>query len=131
MKRIKYEINGKVIDIEVTDEFAAQYEQIEAKEKRVNRKETRRHQSLDALVESGFQIADPGSDIEANLIIQNNIDVLRRALAVLTNDQKWLVEQVFYYGRKQSEIAAELGIDATSIRDRLRVIYKKIKNFRK
>ena len=131
MKRIKYEINGKVIDIEVTDEFAAQYEQIEANEKRVNRKETRRHQSLDALVESGFQIADPGSDIEANLIIQNNIDLLRRALAALTSDQKWLVEQVFYYGRKQSEIAAELGIDATSIRDRLRVIYKKTKNFRK
>ena len=131
MKRIKYEINGKVIDIEVTDEFAAQYEQIEANEKRVNRKETRRHQSLDALVESGFQIADPGSDIEANLIIQNNIDLLRRALAALTSDQIWLVEQVFYYGRKQSEIAAELGIDATSIRDRLRVIYKKIKNFRK
>ena len=131
MKKIKYEINGKVIDIEVTDEFAAQYEQIEANEKRVNRKETRRHQSLDALVESGFQIADPGSDIEANLIIQNNIDLLRRALAALTSDQKWLVEQVFYYGRKQSEIAAELGIDATSIRDRLRVIYKKIKNFRK
>ena len=131
MKRIKYEINGKVIDIEVTDEFAAQYEQIEANEKRVNRKETRRHQSLDALVESGFQIADPGRDIEANLIIQNNIDLLRRALAALTSDQKWLVEQVFYYGRKQSEIAAELGIDATSIRDRLRVIYKKIKNFRK
>lgn len=131
MKRIKYEINGKVIDIEVTDEFAAQYEQIEANEKRVNRKETRRHQSLDALVESGFQIAAPGSDIETNLIIQNNIDLLRRALVALTDEQKWLVEQVFYYGRKQSEIAAELGIDATSIRDRLRVIYKKIKNFRK
>ena len=102
MKRIKYEINGKVIDIEVTDEFVAQYEQIEAKEKRVNSKETRRHQSLDALVESGFQIADQGSDIEANLIMQNNIDLLRRAFAALTNDQKWLVEQVFYYGRKQS-----------------------------
>lgn len=131
MKRIKYEINGKVIDIEVTDEFAARYEQIEANEKRVNRKETRRHQSLDALVESGFQIAAPGSDIETNLIIQNNIDLLRRALVALTDEQKWLVEQVFYYGRKQSEIAAELGIDATSIRDRLRVIYKKIKNFRK
>ena len=129
MKRIKYEINGKVIDIEVTDEFAAQYEQIEAKEKRVNRKETRRHQSLDALVESGFQIADQGSDIEANLIMQNNIDLLRRAFAALTNDQKWLVEQVFYYGRKQSEIAAELGIDVTSIRDRSRAIYKQIKNF--
>lgn len=129
MKRIKYEVNGKVIDIEVTDEFAAQYEQIEANEKRVNRKETRRHQSLDALVESGFQIAAPGSDIEANLIMQNNIDLLRRAFADLTNDQKWLVEQVFYCGRKQSEIAAELGIDPTAIRNRLKKIYSKIKKF--
>ena len=127
MKRIKYEINGRVIDIEVTDEFAAQYEQIEANEKRVNRKETRRHQSLDALVESGFQIADQGSDIEANLIMQNDIDLLRRAFAALTNDQKWLVEQVFYCGRKQSEIAAELGIDPTAIRNRLKKIYSKIK----
>lgn len=32
MKTIKYEINGTYIDIEVTDEFAMQYEQIEADE---------------------------------------------------------------------------------------------------
>ena len=38
MKKIKYEINGTFIDIEVTDEFAAQYEQIEAEEKRIDRK---------------------------------------------------------------------------------------------
>lgn len=54
MKTIKYEINGTYIDIEVTDEFAMQYEQIEADEKRINRKETRRHQSLEALIEGGF-----------------------------------------------------------------------------
>ena len=129
MKTIKYEINGTFIDIEVTDEFALQYEQIEADEKNINRKETRRHQSLETLIESGFQIADPESDIEEKTFQNDDIEQLYKAFEVLTEEQKWLIQQVFYYNRKQSEIAAELGVDATSIRDRLRVIYKKIKKF--
>ena len=69
------------------------------------------------------------SDIEEKAFQNDDIEQLYKAFAVLTEEQKWLVEQVYYHNRKQSEIAAELGIDATSIRDRLRVIYKKIKNF--
>ena len=129
MKTIKYEINDTFVEIEVSDEFARQYEQIEMEEKRVNRKETRRHQSLETLVESGFQIVDQESDIEEKAFQNDDIEQLYKAFAVLTEDQKWLIQQVFYLYRKQSEIAAELGVDATSIRDRLRVIYKKIKNF--
>lgn len=129
MKNIRYEINGTFIEIEVTDEFAMKYEQIEADEKRINRKETRRHQSFDALIEGGFQLSDPESDIEEKLIKQCDIDLLHRALNILTNDQKWLVQQVFVHDRKQSEIAVELSVNPTSIRDRLRVIYKKIRKF--
>ena len=54
MKKISYEINGTRVEVEVTDEFAALYEQMDEEEKRVNRKETRRHQSLETLVEGGF-----------------------------------------------------------------------------
>lgn len=129
MKKIKYEINGKFIDIEVTDEFAAQYEQIEAEEKRIDRKETRRHQSLNALVDGGFQVVDLDSDIEEQLVNQNDIDLLHRALTILTDEQKWLVEQVFYCGRKQSDIAAELGICKQALNNRIARIIKKIKKF--
>ena len=59
MKNIRYEINGTFIEIEVTDEFAMQYEQIEADEKRINRMEARRHQSLHALIGGGFQLSVP------------------------------------------------------------------------
>lgn len=127
MKTIKYEINGTFFEIEVSDEFARQYEQIEADEKRVNRKETRRHQSLETLIESGFQIVDQESDIEEKAFQNDDIAQLYKAFAVLTEEQKWLIQQVFYYDRKQSEIAAELGIDPTAIRNRLRKIYDKIK----
>jgi RNA polymerase sigma factor (sigma-70 family) len=127
MKTIKYEINGTFVEIEVSDEFARQYEQIEADEKCVNRKETRRHQSLETLIESGFQIVDQESDIEEKAFQNDDIEQLYKAFAVLTEEQKWLIQQVFYYDRKQSEIAAELGIDPTAIRNRLRKIYDKIK----
>ena len=129
MKKISYEINGTRVEVEVADEFAALYEQMDEEEKRVNRKETRRHQSLETLVEGGFQIADPDSDIEKTLIKQYDIDRLHRALAVLTDDQKWLVEQVFYYGRKQSEIAVELGVCKQALNNRITRVIKKIKKF--
>lgn len=129
MKKISYEINGTRVEVEVTDEFAALYEQMDEVEKRVNRKETRRHQSLETLVEGGFQIADPDSDIEETLIKQYDIDRLHRALAVLTDDQKWLVEQVFYCGRKQSEIAVELGVCKQALNNRITRVIKKIKKF--
>lgn len=129
MKKISYEVNGTRVEVEVTDEFAALYEQMDEVEKRVNRKETRRHQSLETLVEGGFQIADPDSDIEETLIKQYDIDRLHRALAVLTDDQKWLVEQVFYCGRKQSEIAVELGVCKQALNNRITRVIKKIKKF--
>ena len=129
MKKISYEINGTRVEVEVTDELAALYEQMDEEEKRVNRKETRRHQSLETLVEGGFQIADPDSDIEETLIKQHDIDRLHRALAFLTDDQKWLVEQVFYCGRKQSEIAAELGVCKQALNNRITRVIKKIKKF--
>ena len=130
MKIIKYEVNGKQIDIEVTEEFARKYARIETEEKRINRKETRRHQSLNTLIEGGFQMADINGDIEEKALRKEDIIQFRNALKTLTTDQKWLIKQIFYYGRKQCEIARELRIDVTSVRDRLRVVYKKIrKNF--
>ena len=127
MKTIKYEINGTYIDIEVTDEFAMQYEQIEADEKRINRKETRRHQSLETLIEGGFQIADQESDIEEKAFQNDDIEQLYKAFAVLTEEQKWLVEQVYYHNRKQTEIAAELGICKQALNNRIARILEKIK----
>lgn len=128
MKTIKYEINGTFIDIEVTDEFALQYEQIEAEEARqIWRDKKRKDSSLERMVEAGFQVADPNSNIEENLLEKCDIEQLSEEIKALTEDQKWLIEQVFFYGRKQSEVAAELGIDPTAIRNRLQKIYSKIK----
>lgn len=131
MVTIQYEINGKMIDIEVTEEFAKQYKQIETEEKRVNRKETRRHKSLETLIEVGFQILDPNGDIEEKTLMNEDIKQFRNALKTLTPDQKWLVYQVYFCGRNQIDIAKKIGVDPTAIRNRLRKIYAKLKKFLK
>lgn len=130
MKKIKYEINGTFVEIEVSDEFARHYEQIEAEEARqIWRDKKRKESSLERMVEAGFQVADPNTNVEERLLKKYDIEQLGEAIKTLTEDQKWLIEQIFYYGRKQSEVAIELAIDVTSVRDRLRVIYKKLKKF--
>ena len=128
MKTIKYEVNGTFVEVEVSDEFARQYEQIEAEEARqIWRDKKRKDSSLERMVEAGFQVADPNSNIEEKLLEKYDIEQLSEAIKTLIEDQKWLIEQVFFYGRKQSEVAAELGIEPVAVWNRLQKIYNKIK----
>lgn len=68
MQTIKYKLaDGKTVDIEVNDEVAEVYEQIVTYEKKVHRKETRRHNSLEYMQDKGFDFADENGDVEDTL----------------------------------------------------------------
>lgn len=129
MATIKYTINGKDIDVEVTQEFARAFEQLKEEEKNNERRETRRHLSLEALTEEGFQVEDPKADIEDQLYKKLENNALVSAIKSLDPNQKWLIEQVFFLNRTQQDIAEELGVNHTAVRNRLRKIYKKMKKF--
>lgn len=130
MKIIKYEVNGKQIDIKVTEEFARQFEEMQAESKHQHwRNKKHKESSFDAMIESGYQAEDPNSNIEDLFIRQSDLQMLYKAIESLEPQQKWLVYQVYFYGRKKAELAVELGIDNTSIRDRFRIIFKKMKKF--
>lgn len=55
--------DGHTEEIEVTDEVVAAFEQLEKYEKKVERKETRRHVSLNMLLENGFDFPIDNDDI--------------------------------------------------------------------
>jgi len=59
--------DGHTEEIEVTDEVATAFKQLEKYEKKVKRKETRRHVSLNVLLENGFEFSDESEDIIATL----------------------------------------------------------------
>jgi len=55
--------DGHTEEIKVTNEVAAAFEQLEKYEKKVERKETRRHVSLNVLLENGFDFPIDNDDI--------------------------------------------------------------------
>ncbi len=68
MKVIQYKLaDRKTVDIGVSDEVAEVYEQIVTYEKKVYRKETRRHTSLEYMQDKGLDLADKDGDVEDTL----------------------------------------------------------------
>ena len=64
MKTIQYKFaDGHTEEIEVSDEVAAAFAQLEKYEKKVERKETRRHVSLNLLMENGFDFSADDTDL--------------------------------------------------------------------
>ncbi len=110
------------------EEFTRQYIIDEHKAKLIDLKETRRHRSLDADIDNGFDKADEHC-LEADVFDNIEVEQLKQALCSLTPEQQDLIHRVYFDGESQKDIANKLGIDHSSIRDRLRTIYKKIQIF--
>ncbi len=104
------------------EEFTRQYIIDEHKAKLADYRETRRHRSLDADIENGFDTPDEHC-MEDEVLSSVNADYL---LKDLTPEQRKLIRRIYICGESQKDIADELGLDKTSIRDRLKTIFKKI-----
>jgi len=130
MKTIKYFMNGKEVELEVDDAFAEKYAEISAESKREaerNRWRVREKLvSLDAVEEDCVWLWDKDEDVEEKAIQNDRKERVRKAIAMLTPEQRELIIRVYYKEESITAIAKEMNIDKTSIRDRLRAIYKKI-----
>ncbi len=107
------------------EEFTRQYIIDEHEAKLADYRETRRHRSLDADIEKGFDAPDEHC-MEEDIFKNIEVEHLQVALSGLTSEQQNLIYRVYFCGESQKDIAEEMGLDKTSIRDRLRTIYKKI-----
>jgi sigma-70, region 4 len=112
-------------DVNILHEYILE----EYKSRLIERKETRRHQSLNKSLEHGFDVIDKNLDLEDIVFQKIEAERLHKALTELTSEQRQLIEKIYFKEEKQTDIARELGIDKTSLRDRLKVIYKKLKKF--
>ena len=129
MKTIQYKFNdGSISKINVTDELYALHLELLQEEKRNHWKETRRHISLDYLMEQGADIADhrDGDPLSA-LIEKTDDEKLKNALSYLSDKQRSLIEKVFYNDLSLREIARQTGISHQALSQQLATIYKKLK----
>ena len=129
MKTIQYKFNdGTTKEISVTDELYALHLELLQEEKRNHWKETRRHISLDYLMEQGVDIADHDSGDPLSALIEKTDDErIKTALSYLSDKQRSLIEKVFYNDLSLREIARQTGVSHQALSQQLATIYKKLK----
>lgn len=127
--RVRYEFsNGEFSEIEVDDSLGELLVDFDRQEYNNGHKETRRHISLDGMDYEGTLFASP-ADPAAEVLKREETARLLRAMEALSPSQRELVRRVYFDNEKIVDIARAEGVDESSIRERLRWIYKKMKKF--
>ena len=131
MKTIQYKFNdGSIKQVSVTDELYALHLELLQEEKRNHWRETRRHISLEYLMEQGVDIADHDSGDPLSALIEKTDDErIKTALSYLSDKQRSLIEKVFYNDLSLREIARQTGVSHQALSQQLATICKKLKKF--
>ena len=124
--KIRYQfVNGDVSEIEVDDALGEVLLDLDRQENNNNRKETRRHYSLESRIYEGEDYAAE----DENICSFGNSETIRSAMQKLTFRQRMCVYAYFFEGKKYTEIAGELGIHESTVRESVRSALKKLEKF--
>lgn len=131
MKTICYKFcDGTTSIVEISEELYTVCEELEKAERCNNKRETRRHVSLEYLGSNGIDFEDAGRDPLDIVISQSDKDAFFRQLAkILKPKQMWLFERRFVDGYSETEIAAIEKVSVSAICQRLKTIQKKVEGF--
>ena len=146
MPTIHYKFaDGHTEEIEVTEAIVAAFEQLEKYEKKVERKETRRHVSLNLLLDSGFDFPVDNADILDTLDKQeqeksewkkeqfrrHNLDEKKKEIfSLLTYRQADAYFRHKYLHIKKTEIAKYMGITEGAVRKLIKKAETYIREYR-
>ncbi|MCI8911096.1 MAG: sigma-70 family RNA polymerase sigma factor [Clostridia bacterium] len=130
METITYKFaDGTTRVVEVSDEIYALCEEMEIEEKSSDRRETRRHVSMESLVEMNLEPTVIDEYFKEDIFGNMENEDLQQAISQLLPTQKDLIRRVFYEGYSVTEIAKNDGIAVCSVSKKLERIYKKLKKF--
>lgn len=125
--KINYkDADGKIIELEVSDEVGTFYLSSVEAEKKNERRETRRHTSLESFTYEDKRFFDDGTDLLADLIASETVS---RAMSHLTERQQYLIRKTCLEGWKYTELAALEGVDESAIRHAVNRAKDKLKKY--
>ena len=116
--------DGRIIELEVSDEVGTFYLSSVEEEKRNERRETRRHTSLESFTYEDKRFFDDGMDLLADLIASETVS---RTMSHLTERQQYLIRKTCLEGWKYTELAALEGVDESAIRHAVNRAKNKLK----
>lgn len=124
---IRYEfVTGEVLRIEVEDALGEVLLNLDRQEKNNDRRETRRHMSLDGMDFEG-EMFQSEADTLGEAMGRVDTERLMEALDMLSASQKELLLKVYFKGMRPADIARAEGVSEAAVRNRLQKIYKKLK----
>ena len=123
--KIKYGFVNGTKEIEVDESTGNIVKDLNRQEYNNNKKETRRHCSIEKSLEFGTIPDD--TDLERDFIFNEDLKKLNAELDKLTADQKDLVNRVFFNGQSLTAIAAEQGVSVQAVHNRLNKILEKLR----
>lgn len=125
--KIKYQFATETVEIEVSEEWGNIIIDLDRQEYNVNHKETRRHCSLEAYnVDDTLLPSD--EDVVGSILEDEDRAELYAAMEQLTPRQQHLIQEVYFNGRRYTEIAREENRHESSIRE---AAGRAIKNLKK
>ena len=124
---IKYEfVTGEVLEIEVEDSMGEVLLEFDRQERNNDRRETRRHMSLDGMDFEG-ETFRAEADTLREAMGRVDTERLMKALDMLSASQKELLLKVYFKGMRVADIARAEGVSEAAVRNRLKKIYGKLK----
>ena len=88
-----------------------------------------REDSLERLAEQEVQFAGEAESVEETVLRKLQYEQLHKALSLLPDDERELIDRLFFQGQTEREAAADMGIYRNAVHKRKNRILEKLKNF--
>lgn len=127
--KIEYKfVTGEKVYVDVNEEFEDIILELDNELKNNNRKETRRHESLN-LLDKDKKIADMTADVLEDVLKKLDIDKLYDAIAKLKPQEQELIHKLYLDNNSitQQQYANYIGIKTKSVQEKSRRIRRKLK----
>ncbi len=124
-----YFVDGKTSTVEVEDELYDLLKKMDKEERLGNRRETRRHVSLENLVEQGVEPSVTDEYFSDEILGDIQDERMQNALKTLTEKQKEAVLKAAVDGLSFRKIAEEMGLNKETVREHYWVGIQKLQEF--
>jgi len=121
------ELNGR--QIPVSKEVYYVFKRPAWRERKRRQVRAEKELSLEAFADAGFEI--PSGQALVDEIVEDKLllDMLSKALSELTDEERFLIDELFYQEKSERTVARETGLPQKTINNRKRAIINKLKKF--
>lgn len=125
----------EVIHVLKTTERKMQYQEYDLKREKCivdaeNNKVTvipSREDSYERLLGIGVQFEEKAPGVEEQMLRRMEAEQLHKALSLLSADEQYLVQEIYFHGRAERDLAKELGYSQNAVNKRKKRILDKLR----